>query len=196
MKLTRKMLALCVAMCCALLVLAPAASALVIGDSRALGYIAFGIPAGDEKITEYLNYLIDMDLGDAGEVALGQTFTRSMNNFGELEDAVLASRTSYGDMDESTVSVDLGDTGYLYLMAKYDGPNYGTVAWYVGNLTGNITIPSGAGGKTGNKYGISGIALFNPGEDDSPPVPDGGATVLLLGAALTSLRCAALRFRR
>ena len=45
--------------------------------------------------------------------------------------------------------------------------------WYVGNLSGVITIPGD---------GLSGWTLFGPGIAGA--VPDGGTTVMLLGAAL------------
>jgi hypothetical protein len=51
--------------------------------------------------------------------------------------------------------------------------------WDVGNLSGSISIPS-----TGLGHGLSGWALFTaPGG----AVPDGGTTVMLLGAALGAL---------
>ena len=153
------------------------ANALTFGDSRELGFINYGIPAGDAAITSYLNYLVDMGLGTSA-TALGQDFTRSNNNFGVLPDAVFASRTTYGDIAGNTVNIDLG-AGYLYLLAKYDGPNYGTEAWYVGGLTGVISIPS-----KGGQYGISGTALFN---GNGSTVPDGGMTLVLLGSSLTGL---------
>jgi hypothetical protein len=65
---------------------------------------------------------------------------------------------------------------YTYLFAKYDGPNYGSEVWYVGDLSGIISIPATAG-----RYGLSGWTLFGPGV---PGVPDGGTTAMLLGAAL------------
>ena len=76
--------------------------------------------------------------------------------------------------------MNLGAGGlYTYLLAKYDGPNYGTEVWYVGDLSGLITIPATAGG-----YGLSGWMLFGPGVSG---VPDGGTTAMLLGAALGAL---------
>jgi hypothetical protein len=54
--------------------------------------------------------------------------------------------------------------------------------WYVGGLSGVITIP--AFGLDGQDYGLSGWTLFGPGV---PGVPDGGTTVMLLGAALGAL---------
>ena len=80
-------------------------------------------------------------------------------------------------------SIDLGNGSlYSYLFAKYDGHNAGSEVWYVGGLSGIITIP--AVGLAGQNYGLSGWTLFGPGV---PAVPDGGATVMLLGAALGAL---------
>jgi hypothetical protein len=78
--------------------------------------------------------------------------------------------------------VDLGNgTLYSYLFAKYDGPNAGSEVWYVGGISGVITIPGF--GLAGQNYGLSGWTLFGPGVG----VPDGGTTVMLLGAALGAL---------
>ena len=51
--------------------------------------------------------------------------------------------------------------------------------WYVGNLSGVISIPG-----TFGENSLSGWTLFGPGV---PGVPDGGTTVMLLGTALGAL---------
>ena len=70
---------------------------------------------------------------------------------------------------------------FTYLIAKYDGQNDLSEVWNISGLTGTITIPGN--GPLG--YGLSGWRLFNPG--GTPGVPDGGTTVMLLGAALGAL---------
>jgi len=180
-------------LCCALFAICCNANAtsFTIGDSNALGFINYGIPTGDADITSYVNALIGLPLGGTTNVVVGpktNVITRSFNFFGSLDPAVLASRTSYSSAG-ATVTIDLG-TGYEYLFAKYDGPNYGSEVWYVGGLTGTITIPGFAEvvtvGKRGhlivNDYGISAVALFTP-----DPVPDGGTTVVLLTSSLVAL---------
>jgi VPDSG-CTERM exosortase interaction domain len=88
-----------------------------------------------------------------------------------LPQAVLA-----GVVDGTSTTINLGAQGtFTYLFAKYDGPNYGSEVWYVGDLSGKITIPATAGG-----YALSGWTLFGTGAG----VPDGGTTAMLLGAAL------------
>ena len=148
----------------------PATINLTIGDGHELGFVEFGIPSGDSDRLNYVNHLIGMALGTEDD-ALGQHFTRSNNDFGPLAPAVLT-----GLVNGTSTSINLGAGGtYLYLFAKYDGPNYGSEVWYVGDLSGIITIPATAGG-----YGLSGWTLFG----SAGSVPDGGTTVMLLGAGL------------
>ncbi len=158
----------------ALRIAMPPSINLTIGDQHELGFVEFGIPSGDSDRLNYVNHLIGMALGSQDD-AFGQHFTRSNNAFGSLPQAVLA-----GHVNGTGTSINLGAAGtYTYLFAKYDGPNYGSEVWYVGDLSGIITIPATAGG-----YGLSGWTLFGSGGGS---VPDGGTTVMLLGAALGAL---------
>jgi hypothetical protein len=78
-----------------------------------------------------------------------------------------------------TVSqITLTGSGAYYLVAKYDGPNGGAEVWDISGLSGGdiINLPSKAW-----RHGMTGYALFGAS------IPDGGATVLLLGAALSGL---------
>jgi len=152
----------------------PPSISLAIGDAHELGFVNFGIPSGDADRLNYVNHLIGMALGSEDD-AFGQHFTRSNNAFGQLPQAVLA-----GHVNGTSTSINLGAGGlYTYLFAKYDGPNYGSEVWYVGDLSGIIEIPATAGG-----YGLSGWTLFGTGV---PGVPDGGITAMLLGTALGAL---------
>ena len=152
----------------------PPSISLAIGDGHELGFVNFGIPSGDADRLNYVNHLIGMALGSEDD-AFGQHFTRSNNAFGQLPQAVLA-----GHVNGTSTSINLGAGGlYIYLFAKYDGPNYGSEVWYVGDLSGIIEIPATAGG-----YGLSGWTLFGTGV---PGVPDGGITAMLLGTALGAL---------
>ena len=170
---TTKIAMLCAAFCAALFAFNPSARALTIGDEHEIGFVEFGIPSGDQDRLNYVNHLIGMGLGTEDD-ALGQHFTRSGNDFGALAPAVLT-----GHVNGTSTSINLGAGGtYLYLFAKYDGPNYGSEVWYVGDLSGIITIPDSAGG-----YGLSGWTLFGT----AGSVPDGGTTVMLLGTALGAL---------
>ncbi len=180
---TKKLALLSAAFCAVMLAFSHNASALTFGDANDLGQVLFGIPSGDADRTQYVNTLISLAPGTTGFPADGQTYNRSLANpgpgFPNYPTAVFALNGPVGDN-----SVDLGDgTLYSYLFAKYDGKNAGSEVWYVGNLSGTITIP-GVGLLPGQNYGLSGWTLFGPG---GTSVPDGGTTVMLLGAALGAL---------
>jgi VPDSG-CTERM motif len=162
------------AFCAVLLAFSHNASALTIGDTQELGFVDPGLPAGDANRTLFVNTMIGLALNGSTHVIIGphdNLVTRSNNDFGPLPTAVFA-------LNGSSTTIDLGTGLYSYLYAKYDGPNFGAEVWYVGNLSGIITIPA-----TGGGYGLSGWTLFGPGGR----VPDGGATVMLFGAALCVL---------
>jgi hypothetical protein len=86
-----------------------------------------------------------------------------------------------GTQSGTGTTIDLTSLGtFTYLFAKYDGQNDNSVVWNITGLTGVLTIP----GFGPNGYGLSGWILFN---QTAPGVPDGGTTVMLLGAALGAL---------
>ena len=161
--------------CAGFMGLAPKASALTIGDNQELGFVEFGIPSGDADRTTYVNHLVNMVPGTT-DSADGQNYTRSLNVFGILPVAVF-------DSNGTSTSIDLGAGGFTYLFAKYDGPNYGSEVWYVGNLSGVITIPAFPPGTNPDQYGLSGWTLF----DSNHTVPDSGLTIALLGVALAAV---------
>jgi hypothetical protein len=152
---------------------------LSIGDGHELGTVTPSISQGDAAITQYVNFMIGLPLGGSGHVNIGphnNLVTRSNNNFGTLPSpAVLALRGT------SSMTINLGIAGtYDYLFAHYGGPGGGfSEVWFIGDLSGTIMIPG-----TANGHGLSGWALFTAGGQG---VPDGGATVMLLGAALGAL---------
>ena len=169
---TKKLALLSAVFCTAMLAFTHNTRALTIGDAHELGFVQFGIPSGDSDRLTYVNHLIGMALGTT-DTADGQIYTRSNNDFGPLAPAAFTGVNGTG------TSINLGTGGtFVYLFAKYDGPNYGSEVWYVGDLSGIITIPATAGG-----YGLSGWTLFGT----AGTVPDGGTTAMLLGAALGSL---------
>ena len=156
----------------------PPSISLAIGDQHELGQASPPVPEGDADITQYVNFMIGLSLGGSGQVIIGPhtiQVTRSMNSFGSLPaPATLALRGT-------GTSINLGTQGtYDYLFAHYGGPGGGFAeVWYVGDLSGTISIPA-----TGLGHGLSGWALFTA---PSGAVPDGGTTVMLLGAALGAL---------
>jgi hypothetical protein len=188
---TNKLALLSAAVCAVMLAFSHSASALripmpptinlTIGDGQTLGYVNFGIPSGDQDRTNYVNHLVFMyNNGITNDPSfLGQSYhiVNGAPALGaSLPNAVFA-------LDGGTTSINLGSGLYSYLFAKYDGRNAGSVVWYVGNLSGIINIPS-EWVINNHGYGLSGWTLFGPG---GQVVPDGGATIMLLGAALGAL---------
>ena len=99
-----------------------------------------------------------------------------------------------------TINLDTAGT-FTYLVVAYDGTQSGVAVWNIAGLTGTIQfdayggVESGSGlnNLTGNLLGanestqgtrkITSFTLLNP----TGGVPDGGTTVMLLGAALSTL---------
>ena len=149
-----------------------------IGDQHELGTVVHGIPEGDQAITQYVNAMILLAPGGSTHVIIGphnNLVSRSMNDFGALPGPAMLALRGTG------TAVDLGAQGiYDYLFAHYGGPGGGTVeVWFVGDLSGSVNIP-----QIGFGHGLSGWALFSAG---GVGVPDGGATVMLLGVSLGML---------
>jgi hypothetical protein len=170
-----KVFLLCMVFCGTVLAPGFDARALGIGDSHELGFLWPGIQkksSNQDRVT-YVNDLVGMALG-AINIANGQVYFRSNHAFDSLPAAAQA-RNGGG----RTISLGTGGL-YTYLFATYKG--YGSEVWYVGNLSGIVTIPFLAGWHSLTGWTLLGIS--------SAGVPDGGVTVMLLGVALGVLALA------
>jgi hypothetical protein len=144
-------------------------------DTHVVGTISPGAPADPADVATYINFMIALTPGTSGTFS-GQDITRSTNLFGSLPTA-----SATGAVSGTGTTIDLNALGtFTYLFAKYDGQNDLSQVWNISGLTGILTIP--ADGPLG--YGLSGWILFGP---TGGQVPDGGTTVMLLGAALGAL---------
>jgi hypothetical protein len=172
---TKKLTMLSAAVCAVMLALSQNASALTIGDAHELGRVLPGLPQGDADITYFVDTMVHLALGGSTHVNINghdNLVTRSLHSFGALPTPMLALRGT-------GTTINLGAQGtYQYLFAFYSR-NAGSEVWYVGDLSGMITIPAAWG-----QYGLSGWALFS---SCGVGVPDGGATVMLLGVAFCAL---------
>jgi VPDSG-CTERM motif len=152
----------------------PPSITLAFNDQYVVGTISPGAPADPADVATYINFMIGLQPGNSGTFS-GQTITRSTNTFGSLPTA-----SATGAVSGTGTTIDLNALGtFTYLFAKYDGPNDNSVVWNISGLTGILTIPQD--GPDG--HGLSGWILFGP----TGSVPDGGTTVMLLGAALGAL---------
>ena len=146
------------------------------GDAYDLGWVRPGEPADIPSERGYVNNLIGLAQGSGPATIGGFAYFRKNISCGTCPAA-----TGGAKNDTGSNVVNLGTGGFTYLIAKYDGPNGGSEVWNVQGLTGIITIP--LIGLAGQNYGLSHWTLF--GGDGN--VPDGGTTVMLLGAALGAL---------
>lgn len=139
------------------------------------------------------NQLLAMGLG-AQDSSSGPLYSRSFNNFGSLPAATATGAILGTNIAEGTtpVTVNLG-TGFQYLVVAYDGKNGGVAVYNVAGLTGSVDLyryakPLPNGNLLGSNsaqqgyFKMTGWTLLNP-----TGVPDGGATVMLLGGALGAL---------
>src|SRR4029077_19542358 len=144
-------------------------------DTHVVGTITPGAPADPADVATYINFMTALTPGTSGTFS-GQTVARSTNLFGSLP---TASGQSTVSGTGTTINLNAIGTTFTYLFAKYDGQNDNSQVGNISGLTGVITFP--AFGPLG--YGFSGWIFFGPASG----VPDGGTTVLLLGAALGAL---------
>ncbi|MGZ5568775.1 MAG: VPDSG-CTERM sorting domain-containing protein [Limisphaerales bacterium] len=147
--------------------------------SYVLGAIDPDHPANATSEVDAINAILALSLGGSGTSG-GNTIYRSQNTFGSLPAATLTGTSGTG------TATSFIDSGYTYLVAKYDGPNGVTEVWDLAGVAAGtqITIPANAFGDNNNQYGLSGWNFFNQITTNITSVPDGGSTVALLGLAL------------
>jgi hypothetical protein len=181
---TNKLAILCAAVFAAMLAFTHNASALgFYPDPNVVGDVTPGAPADPSDVAGYINFMITLAPGGSGSFS-GQTIHRSLNLFGSLPQA--SANNSYSGTGTS-VNLDVNGGGYTYLFAKYDGQNDHSIVWDVAGMSGTVKIP----GFGPDGYGLSGWILFR-----GPNIPDGGTTVMLLGAALGALGMARRYLKR
>ena len=134
-------------------------SALTIGDTRDLGLIDPNHPASPAASEDFIDILLSRPLNSGPTTIGANAYTRTGN---DPLGGVYPAADFAVDLGAQFDDINLG-TGYLYLLAKYDGPNYGSVVWYVGGLTGLIDIPAEA-----SRFGLSHTFLFNPNGTSFP----------------------------
>ena len=159
-----------------------------------LGTVIPGVQGGGQaqRDAAMTNQLLGMTVGQQGSGS--PLYSRSFNNFGSLPAATTTGAMLGTNIAPGTtpVTVNLG-TGFQYLVVAYDGPNGGVAVFNVGGLTGSVDLyryakPLANGNLLGSNtagqgyFKMTSWSLLNP-----TGVPDGGATMMLLGAALVVL---------
>ena len=165
-----------VAIACAAF-LGTSAQALTINDPGVVG-VHHGNLADSSTATEtaaaqtLLNMLASTTIG---------SFQTSDTEYAGAPSVILAEGTqvNFGEADPVP-----GTSGWDYVLGKYDAGNAGYVLWHVGGAAftpEEFSNPLWAN-KAGNGHRISHYTVFN-----ATTIPDGGTTLLLLGAGLAVL---------
>ncbi len=156
------------------------ADPIAVGDSRYIGLAIDGAPASAAWEVEYINFMIALPTPGYGTMSgPGQQIEqiyRSSRNFGPLPTAVLEGAINGSDPTTSPIDT----TGWVYLLARYGGWSH---VWYVAGLESAeipATASSGRGGDRATE--LSHYSRYNYSQ-----VPDGGTTLVLLGAALVGV---------
>ena len=120
-------------------------SALTIGDTRDLGLIDPNHPASPAASEDFIDILLDQPL-NSGPTTMHdhcvkhlQTHIRGREMIPSAE--FIPTADFAAEFGDQVTNINLG-TGFLYLLAKYDGPNFGSVVWYVGGLGRIDHIPA------------------------------------------------------
>ena len=166
-----------------------------------------GQAARDAAMTNTLIGMTTLGSQTGSGTSANPLYSRSFNSFGSLPPATKVGAVPVSGLSGGTGNILItlpAGTTYQYLVAAYDGPNGGAAVWNISGLTGTIQIYGYAKPqKTGNLLGsdhaqkgyfrITSYTLLNP---TRATVPDGGATVMLLGGALGALAIARRFIRR
>jgi hypothetical protein len=171
----------------ALALSASTAQALTIGDAdpRYLGEIDPAVPSDPGNEVDYINKLISMAPNTIETTSVvsppgADTFDRSDNTCGnplELDSCPQATLVGADTGNDPTLTGSVDVTGYTWLYVKYGGDAH---VWYVGDLSGVQPVPLNNTGGQGQSH----YALYNP---TTVQVPDGGATLGLLGLGMLGL---------
>jgi len=167
---------------------AAARAAAITTADYGVGTVIEGTPADEGSQLQYVQLLVDIWNG-AKPGGIYQ-FGNSQNTFtalsGGLVPATLTAPTSSSPnsedftSDNNKATIDLG-AGAQFLLTKWGG---GDILYYVGNLTGPITVEND---QINPGNGFTGLSHFQLFDENSSPVPDGGSTFVLLGTALLGI---------
>ena len=121
----------------------------------------------------------------------GETYTKTQGSLtpnAPLPDSLSLGGNVTVDNGPLSFNIDLGATGAgNYLLAGWDGPQGIHAVYYIGGLTGIISLNNDIPGNNSDGQPFSRKGLSNYWLSGGSNVPDGGSTLALLGFALTGV---------
>lgn len=155
------------------LVMAPSLRAITINDANLVGIITLNgnsVPSDPVSEAGYLNTLLAMAANQTVGVAPAIVYQTGPTDY---------NGTVSGGVQDTTGGTAV-PAGYAFVLAKYDGPNAGYVAYATNGGAFNLPqYPSPTFTSNPNQYALSHWTGFPGGS-----VPDGGQTLVLLACAL------------
>ncbi|CEF48985.1 unnamed protein product [uncultured bacterium] len=158
-------------------------------DPLIVGSIVTGEPSSPTDEAGYVNTLLGLGANTGPVTISGHSYTTYNNDY---------NGTVSGGVQDSSGNLVV-PAGFDFVLGKYDGPNGADVVWYLGGQSANIPADSAPLFVNGQNhgYGLSHFTVFNADVVINPhTVPDGGATVALLGLGMTGLAVARRRFQK
>ncbi|HUS35061.1 MAG TPA: VPDSG-CTERM sorting domain-containing protein [Verrucomicrobiae bacterium] len=151
-------------------------------SATTIGLITPGTSTSTVDNAAYVNSLVDRSNGGAtsGFDLGGQVYTLLHAQAAGLGYADAAGVTDQGAIGGDGV-VDV--TGYEFLIVKYDGAQGESYVFNVAGVAGDFQVPD----EDGNGFGYNKYILFNGATTPPTGVPDGGATVAMIGVGLIGL---------
>jgi hypothetical protein len=184
----KKLGLLSAAFCAVMLTFSHSANAVVIAlgffpDPHVVGTVTPDDPDDLTAESGYINFMIALGLGHSG-ARLGNTIARSTNMFPAPNNLTKASPVFSVQDSSGSNFVDVGgpDNVYAYVFAKYQ--NDLSQVWWVGDLTIGVEgfeIPMHGPNE------VSVLVHWSLITTTGETIPDGGATIMLLGGALGAL---------
>jgi hypothetical protein len=156
---------------------AQALTILTVGDTYYLGEVdpGTGSPATE---ADKLNTLLTVDIGTTDTID-GVFYDRSSNVLCGTLNNTCPEATAVGHIGDDSPPIQFANidvTDWTYLKGKYGNVMH---VWYVADINDVVNIPE----TTGPGGGLSHWILYNP----TTTVPDGGATLGLLGLGMLGL---------